>query len=53
MIARTTSSGPAHHVIAGRSICGGAQSVLPAGDAPMCRQCEHLAAKRRAKGEGR
>lgn len=38
--ARSTRTGPAHVVIAGRAICCGAAATLPAGSAPPCRQCE-------------
>ena len=42
---RSTKKGPAHLTVAGRSVCGGALSTIPAGDARMCRQCERFQAR--------
>ena len=36
---RTTPTGPAHIVIAGRAICSGSHATLPPGDAWPCRAC--------------
>lgn len=49
---RTTPHGPAHLTIAGRAVCCGSASTLPAGDAPLCRQCARWQA-RNTKGATR